>query len=109
MVLKIALFDASDYLDSEETIAEYLTAALENPDPDAFLVAVSDVAKARGMSKVAANAGLGRESLYKTLKPGAQPRFDTVRRLLDALGVKLDVAVSGHSRQEKDKLVQPEA
>ncbi len=92
--LKIALFDASDYLDSEETIAEYLTAALENPDPDAFLVAVSDVAKARGMSKVAANAGLGRESLYKALKPGAQPRFDTVRRLLDALGVKLDVAVS---------------
>jgi len=92
--LKVALFDASDYLDSEETIAEYLTAALENPDPDAFLVAVSDVAKARGMSKVAANAGLGRESLYKALKPGAQPRFDTVRRLLDALGVKLDVAVS---------------
>jgi len=91
--LKVAPFDASDYLDSEETIAEYLTAALENPDPDAFLVAVSDVAKARGMSKVAANAGLGRESLYKALKPGSQPRFDTVRRLLDALGVKLDVAV----------------
>ena len=92
--LKVAPFDASDYLDSEETIAEYLTAALENPDPDAFLVAVRDVAKARGMSKVAANAGLGRESLYKALKPGAQPRFDTVRRLLDALGVKLDVADS---------------
>ena len=91
--LKVAQFDASDYLDNEETIAEYLTAALENPDPDAFLIAVSDVAKARGMSKVAANAGLGRESLYKALKPGAQPRFDTVRRLLDALGVKLDVAV----------------
>ena len=93
-ILKVAQFDASDYLDNEETIAEYLTAALENPDPDAFLVAVSDVAKARGMSKVAANAGLGRESLYKALKPGAQPRFETVRRLLDALGVKLDVAVS---------------
>ena len=92
-ILKVAQFDASDYLDNEETIAEYLTAALENPDPDAFLIAVSDVAKARGMSKVAANAGLGRESLYKALKPGAQPRFDTVRRLLDALGVKLDVAV----------------
>jgi len=91
--LEVAQFDASDYLDSEETIAEYLTAALENPDPDAFLVAVSDVAKARGMSKVAANAGLGRESLYKALKPGAQPRFDTVRRLLDALGVRLDVTV----------------
>jgi len=91
--LKLAPFDASDYLDSEEAIAEYLTAALENPDPDAFLIAVRDVAKAQGISKVAASAGLGRESLYKALKPGAQPRFDTVRRLLDALGVKLDITV----------------
>jgi len=54
-------------------------------------MAVCDVAKARGMATVAANAGLGRESLYKALKPGAQPRFDTVRRLLGALGVKLEV------------------
>ena len=90
--IKLAPFDASDYLDSEETIAEYLTAALETPDPDAFLVAVRDVAKARGMTRVAANAGLGRASLYKAIKPGAHPRFDTVRRLLDALGVRLDVA-----------------
>ncbi|MBU2591732.1 MAG: addiction module antidote protein [Nitrospinota bacterium] len=89
--LKIAPFDASDYLDSEEAIAEYLSASLENPDPDAFLMAVRDVAKARGVSAVASASGLGRESLYKTLKPGAQPRFDTVRRLLLALGVKLDV------------------
>ncbi len=90
--LGLAPFDASDYLDSEETIAEYLKVALENPDPDAFLVAVRDVAKARGISKVAASAGLGRESLYKALKPGAQPRFDTIRRLLGALGVRLDVS-----------------
>lgn len=89
--LKLATFDASDYLDSEETIAEYLSASLENPDPDAFLVAVRDVAKARGISAIATIAGLGRESLYKALKPGAQPRFNTVRRLLVALGVKLDV------------------
>ena len=91
--LGLTPFDASDYLDSEETIAEYLSAALENPDSDAFLVAVRDVAKARGISTVAANAGLGRESLYKALKPGAQPRFDTVRRLLGALGVKFDVVL----------------
>ena len=89
--LKLAPFDASDYLDSEEAIAEYLKVALENPNPDVFLVAVRDVAKARGISNVAEKAGLGRESLYKALKPGAKPRFDTVRRLLDALGVKLDV------------------
>ncbi len=89
--LKFAPFDASDYLDSEEVIAEYLTAALEDPDQEAFLMAVRDVAKARGISNIAEKAGLGRESLYKTLRPGAQPRFDTVRRLLDALGVKLGV------------------
>lgn len=89
--LKVASFDASDYLDSDEAIAEYLTAALDNPDPDAFLVAVRDVAKVRGIAKVAESAGLGRESLYKALKPGAQPRFETVRRLLEALGVRLDV------------------
>jgi probable addiction module antidote protein len=89
--LGIAPFDASDYLDSEETIAEYLSAALENPDSDAFLIAVRDVAKARGISAVAESAGLGRESLYKALKPGAKPRFDTMRRLLGALGVKFDI------------------
>ena len=90
--LDLAPFDASDYLDCEEAIAEYLTAALENPDPDAFLEAVRDVAKVRGIATVAADAGLGRESLYKTLRSGAQPRFDTVRRLLTALGVRLDVS-----------------
>ncbi len=90
--LGLAPFDASDYLDNEVTIAEYLTAALENPDQDAFLMAVRDVAKARGIANVAEKAGLGRESLYKTLMPGTKPRFDTVRRLLAALGVKLDVS-----------------
>jgi probable addiction module antidote protein len=90
--MELAPFDASDYLDNEETIAEYLAAALENPDPDAFLVAVRDVAKARGIANVAAKAGLGRESLYKTLQLGAKPRFETVRRLLAALDVKLQVS-----------------
>ena len=90
--IDLAPFDASDYLDNEETIAEYLSAALEDPDPDAFLVAVRDVAKARGIATVARQAGLGRESLYKTLKHGAQPRFETVRKLVEALGVKLDIA-----------------
>ena len=95
--LNLAPFDVSDYLDSEELIAEYLTVALDDPDPDAFLVAVNDVAKARGISTVAAVAGLGRESLYKTLKPGSKPRFETVRRLLDALGVKLGVEPAQHN------------
>lgn len=91
--VKLAPFDASDYLDNEETIAEYLRLALDNPDPNVFMLAVRDVAKARGIARVATDAGLGRESLYKALRPGAKPRLDTVRRLLNALGVKLDVAV----------------
>lgn len=86
---KFQTFDAADYLDSEETIAEYLTAALEDPNPDVFLAAVRDVARARGMAQLAKDTGLGRESLYKALLPGAKPRYDTVLKLLHALGVKL--------------------
>lgn len=86
---KLAPFDAADYLDDEETIAEYLTAALEDPNPDVFLSAVRDIARARGMSRLAQDAGLGRESLYKALTPGAKPRYDTMLKLLHALGVKL--------------------
>lgn len=86
---KYSPFDAADYLDSEETIAEYLTAALEDSNPDVFLTAVRDVARARGMTQLAKDAGLGRESLYKALTPGAKPRYDTLLKLLHALGVKL--------------------
>ncbi|HRN07210.1 MAG TPA: putative addiction module antidote protein [Ottowia sp.] len=89
MATHIAPFDAADYLDDEQTIAEYLTAALEDPNPDVFLTAVRDVARARGMAQLAKDAGLGRESLYKALTPGAKPRYDTVLKLLNALGVRL--------------------
>ena len=82
-------FDVADYLDNDEVIAEYLTAALEDPDPDVFLMAVADVAKARGMSHVANETGLGRESLYKAFAPGAKPRYDTVLKVLKALGIQL--------------------
>ncbi len=85
----IAPFQASDYLDSEETIAAYINAVLEEDDPALLLAAISDVAKARGMARVAQDAGLGRESLYKALAPNAKPRYDTVLRLLHALGIKL--------------------
>jgi probable addiction module antidote protein len=86
---KIQKFDAADYFDNEEVIAEYLNAALEDENPNVFLVAVSDVAKARGMAKLAKDTGLGRESLYKALAPGAKPRYDTVLKLVRALGVEL--------------------
>jgi len=91
MKLKLRDFDPSEYLDDEEVIAEYLTAALDDPNPDVFLSAIGDVAKARGMTGVAERTGLGRESLYKAFAPGAKPRYETVIKVLQSLGVKLRV------------------
>ncbi len=85
----VAPFDAADYLDSENVIAEYLNAALEDSNPDVFLMAVRDVAKARGMAQLAKDTGLGRESLYKALVPGAKPRYETILKLMKALGIQL--------------------
>ena len=90
--LKLAPFDASEFLDDDEVIGEYLSAALEDPNPDVFLRAVANVAKARGIAEVAKASGLGRESLYKALAPGAKVRYETVRKVLDSLGVKLTIA-----------------
>lgn len=84
-------FDAADYLDNEETIAEYLTAAMEDENPDVFLMAIADVAKARGIAAIAKSTGLDRESLYKALAPGAKPRYDTIIKVLHGLGVKVTV------------------
>lgn len=86
---KISKFDAAEYLDSEEVIAEYLNAALEDEDPNVFLSAIGDIAKARGMAELAKASGLGRESLYKALTPGTRPSYDTVLRVMRALGVAL--------------------
>ncbi|MCO4100143.1 addiction module antidote protein [Gemmatimonas sp.] len=88
---KPAVFDAADYLDNEEVIAEYLNVALASEHPDLFLQAIADVAKARGMARLAKDTGLGRESLYKALAPGAKPRYDTVLKLIRALGVELQM------------------
>jgi probable addiction module antidote protein len=90
---KLKKFDAADYLDSEEAIAEYLTAALEDENPEMFLAAINDVAKARGMASIAKSTGLGRESLYKALAPGSKPRYDTILKVLHGLGVKITVTV----------------
>ena len=90
--LGVRPFDAADHLEDDATLAEYLTAALEDPDPEALLTAIRTAARARGMADLARSAGLGRESLYKALAPGAKPRYDTVLRLLRALGVTLRVS-----------------
>jgi probable addiction module antidote protein len=84
-------FDAAEYLDNDTVIAEYLSAAAEDSNPDVFVAALGDVAKARGMAQIAKDSGLGRESLYKALSAGAHPRFETINSVLRALGVKFAV------------------
>ena len=91
MNIKTKNFDVADFLDDEETIAEYLNMALEDSNPEMLLIAVKNIARARGMAQLAQDAGLGRESLYKALSEGAKPRYDTVLKVLRALGVKLHV------------------
>lgn len=86
---KLLPFDAARYLTDDAAIAEYMTIVLETDDPELFLLAMGDIARAKGMAQVAKDAGLGRESLYKALAPGAKPRFDTVLKVARALGVRL--------------------
>jgi probable addiction module antidote protein len=80
-------FDAAS-LENEESIADYLNTALEHPNPEVLLLAVKNIARARGMTQLAQDTGLGRESLYKSLSEGAKPRYDTIMKVVRALGVK---------------------
>lgn len=82
-------FDATDYLESEDDMVAYLEAALEEDDPRVVAAALGDIARAKGMSQVARDAGLGRESLYKALSPEGNPEFGTVMKVVRALGLSL--------------------
>ncbi len=86
-------FDMADYLKTDEDIAQYLSVVLEDEDTSLLPAALGDIARARGMTAIAEAAGLTREALYKALRPGSQPRFDTVARVCRALGLKLAVQV----------------
>ena len=94
-VSELPEFDAAEYLNSEEDVAAYLTAVLEENDPALLAAALGDMARARGMSQIAKDAGIAREALYKALRPGSAPRFETIRRVCAALGVRL-VAQPAH-------------
>ncbi len=82
-------FDVTEYLDSPEALAEYLTVVMEENAPAALAQALGTIARARGMSDIASASGISREALYKALRPDAHPRFDTINRVCAALGVKL--------------------
>jgi len=90
-------FDMSEYLDSQEAIAEYLSQVLEEGDQDELYRAMGYIAKAKGMSKIAKDTGLGRESLYKAFSPGSKPKFDTILKVMNSLGIKLQAGVSSAS------------
>jgi probable addiction module antidote protein len=85
-------WDASEYLDSPEMIHEYLKAAFEEGDSELLMVAIGNVAKAKGMSEIARATNLSRQNLYKALAPGGTPKFETVKKVVEALGCKLSVA-----------------
>lgn len=87
--LGIRPFDLADYLQTEADMAEYLSQVLEDGDEDELIRALGHIAKAKGMAIIAQKTGLGRESLYKALAPGAKPRYDTVLKVIKALGFKL--------------------
>lgn len=89
MGIQLTEFDISEYLKDEKSIAEYLSAVVEEGDVKLLLAALSDVAKARGMSKIASDTGLGRESLYKALNAEAKPRFETILKVLKSLGLTI--------------------
>ena len=95
-VSELSDFDAAEYLDSEEAVAAYLTTVLEENDAALLAAALGDIARARGMTSVARDSGITREALYKALRPGSEPRFDTINRVCAALGVRL-VAQPLHS------------
>lgn len=82
-------FDAAEFLDSEESISAYLAALLEEGNPKAFAAGLGDVARARGMSQVARDAGVSRESLYRALSGDGNPEFGTILKVMRALGLKL--------------------
>jgi probable addiction module antidote protein len=82
-------WDAAEHLETEEEVVAYLEAALEDGDPALISAALGDIARARGMSKIARDTGLGRESLYKALSAGGNPEFATVLKVLQALGLRL--------------------
>lgn len=88
-IADLKTFDMAEMLDSDQAIAEYLSIVLEENDPAALAEALGTVARARGMAAVAEGAGIAREALYKALRPGAQPRFETIQRVMTALGVRL--------------------
>jgi probable addiction module antidote protein len=87
--VKTIPWDAAQHLETEADMAMYLEVALEEGDPALITAALGDIARAKGMSQIARDTGLGRESLYKALSPDGNPEFATILKVVSALGIKL--------------------
>ena len=90
-ITDFAVFDAVDYLKTDKDMADYLNAVLDDGDPALFIAAIGDIAKAKGMMEISKKSGVTREALYRALKLGSQPRFETVAKVINALGMRLTV------------------
>lgn len=104
-MIDVQPWDAADFLEEEEDIVAYLEAAFEDGDPQLITAALGDIARSRGMTKVASKAGLGRESLYKALSRDGNPALVTVLKVMQALGLQLRVArlVSAPTEQDSSR------
>ena len=89
MAVNVTTWDVSEYLETEEDIAAYLNAVAEEGDPVLIQAALGDIAKARGMTSIAKEAGVSRESLYKSLSEGGNPSFQTISKVSSALGLQV--------------------
>jgi probable addiction module antidote protein len=87
-------WDPAEHLKSEEDMAAYLEAALEEGDPALVAAALGDIARAKGMTALARDTGLARESLYKALSPTGNPELATIMRVVEALGLKLHASTA---------------
>ena len=86
------LWDPAKHFTTEADMASYLEAALEEGDPALIAAALGDIARAKGMTQIARDTGLGRESLYKALSPEGNPEFGTIMKVVTALGLQLHVS-----------------
>ncbi len=89
--METSKFDIADYLDSNEMIAEYLNTVLEEGNDTDVITAIGHIAKAIGMTKIAEETGMSRSSLYKALSDGAKPQFETIMKVLKAIGGQIRV------------------
>lgn len=95
--IKTRPFDMANYLHGEAEVAEYLRQVLEDGDPSELAAALGDIARARGMTQLARDTGLSRESLYKSLSGERAPSSDTLFKVIRAMGFKLSLEPAGHA------------